>query len=276
MLNDFRHKPGSPSAEPRVPHSRRRWLKLAIAGFLAILIVGVALAGSSGSDSKTALRNAQSFSKIRGGPQGSPDFQFIGQGQIVGGVGKTWLITGVPIEMDDHTQIHGDLQAGDFVVLSGRILSSGNWLADHIEPSEENAPFFTFNGPLVAMDQGFWKIGDKSLVVDERTELGSDLALDDLVLATFTLMEDGSWLALKVEYFDEPWVEPTPAPTETIAPAEKPAPAIITAPRENDKPSAKPKPAGDDDDDDDHGDDDDDDHDEDDDDDDGHDEDDDD
>ena len=271
-MSDPRYKSNSQSVEPGAARPRRRWLKLAVAGLLAALVVGVALAGSPDSDPRAALRKTQSVSKARVGFLEPPDFQFIGQGQIVGGAGMSWLISGVPIQLDDNTQIVGDLGAGDFVVLSGRILSSGNWLADHIERSDVKDVYFTFNGPLVAMSQESWKIGDKSLVVDERTELGSDLALDDLVLATFTLMEDGSWLALKVEYFDEPWVEPTPAPTETIAPAEKPAPAIITAPRENDKPSAKPKPAGDDDDDVDHGDDDDDDHDEDDDDDDGHDE----
>jgi hypothetical protein len=32
---------------------------------------------------------------------------------------------------------------------------------------------------------------------------------------------------------------------ETLVPAEKPAPAIITAPKKNDKPPVKAKPAGD-------------------------------
>jgi hypothetical protein len=181
--------------------------------------------------------------------QGSPDFQFIGQGQIVGGSGMDWLFSGLPIELDEHTQIVGDLGAGDFVVLSGRILSNGAWLADHIERSDGKDTYFTFNGPLAAMAQGTWKVGGRLLMVDERTELGSDLALNDPVLVTFTLLEDGSWLALKVEYFDEPWIEPTPTPTVTTAPAEEPAPAVISAPKKNDKPAAKPKPADYDDDD---------------------------
>ncbi len=217
-----------------------------------MLVVGGALAGSTGSDSKVALRKAQTVSKVRLGIQGSPDFQFIGQGQIVGGAGMDWLISGVPIELDEHTQIVGNLGAGDFVALSGRILSNGDWLADHIEPSDEKAKFFTFNGPLVSMEKGVWTIGNNSLVVNGRSELGIDLALNDPVLVTFTLMEDGSWLALKVEYFDEPWIEPTPAPTETLAPAANPAPAIITAPNKNNKPSIKQQPAGEDDNEDEH------------------------
>ncbi len=243
MLNDFRHQSASQSAGSGVARPRR-WLKFAIAGFLAMVVVGGALAGSTDSDSKAALREAQSVSKTQGGLQGPPDFQFIGQGQIVGGAGMGWLIGGVPVELDEHTQIDGDLNVGDFVILSGRILSSENWLADHIERSDEKASFFTFNGPLVSMDSGSWKIGDRLLVVDERTELGSDLALNDPVLVTFTLQEDGSWLALKVEYFDKPWIEPTPTPTETLAPAEETAPAIIAAPKS--KPPAWSKPGGDD------------------------------
>jgi len=248
MANDLRHKSGTPGAEPQELSPRRRWLKLALAGFLAALVVGVALAGSPDSDSRAAFRKTQSVSKARGGLLAPPDFQFIGQGQIVGGAGMNWLISGVPIELDEHTQIAGDLRVGDFVVLSGRILSNGAWLADHIERSDEQAASFTFNGIVVAMSQGSWKVGDRLLVVDERTELGSDLALNDPVLVTFTLLEDGSWLALKVEYFDEPWIEPTPTPTETLTPTEEPAPAIITAPKKNDKPPAKPKSGGKDDD----------------------------
>ena len=247
-MSNLRHKSGSPGVELQELHPPRRWLRLAIAGFLALLVVGVALAGSPGSGTRAALRKTQSVSKARGGLLAPPDFQFIGQGQIVGGAGMDWLISGVPIELDDHTQIVGELRAGDFVILSGRILGNGDWLADHIERSGEQAVIFTFNGPLVAMAQGIWRVGDKSLVVDERTELEADLALNDPVLVTFTLLEDGSWLALKVEYFDEPWVEPTPTPTEAFAPAEKPAPAVITAPKNNDKPPAKPKSGGKDDD----------------------------
>lgn len=245
--SNFRHHSGSPSAEPQAQYPRRRWLKLAIAGFLALLVVGVALAGSPDSDPRAALHKTQSVSKARGEALAPPDFQFIGQGQIVGGAGMDWLISGVPVELDDHTQIAGDLRAGDFVVLSGRILSNGDWQADHIERGNEQAAFFTFNGPLVGMTQGSWKVGDKSLVVDARTELESDLALNDPVLVTFTPQGDGSWLALKVEYFDKPWIEPTPTPTETLAPAVKPAPAVITAPKKNDKPPTKPKSSGKDD-----------------------------
>lgn len=244
MENDLRHRSGSQSAESQAAPPRRRWLKFAIAGLLAMLVVGVALAGSPQSGSRAASRKIQSVSKARVGFLEPPDFQFIGQGQIVGGAGMSWLISGVPIELDDNTQIVGDLGAGDFVVLSGRILSSGDWLADHIEWSDAKDTYFTFNGPLVAMGQGSWKVGDRSLVVDERTEMESDLALNDPVLVTFTLLEDGSWLALKIEYFDEPWIEPTPTPTETLVPAENPAPAVITAPKKNDKPPARPKSGG--------------------------------
>ena len=220
-----------------------------MAGILALLVVGVAMAGSASIDSKAILRDAQSMSKIRGGLFAPPDFQFIGQGQIVGGAGRTWLVSGVPIELDDRTQIVGNLRAGDFVLLSGRISKSGAWLADRIENSDGSDSFFTFNGPLVSMENGVWVIGGKPLVVDAQTELGSDLAVNDLVLATFTPLEDNSWLALKVERFDEPWIEPTPIPTATLAPepAKDPAPASIKQPKnndKNDKPSNKPKPPG--------------------------------
>jgi hypothetical protein len=219
-----------------------------------MLFVGGALARSTDSASKAALRNAQSVNKNLGAPHAPPDFQFIGQGRIEGGAPGIWLIVGVPIQINDHTQTVGDIQAGDFVILSGRILNNGAWLADHLERSDGTDPLFTFNGTLETIGQEVWQVDGKPLLVNEQTQVDGDLAVDDLVLVTFTPLEDGSWLALNVEPFDEPWIEPTPTPTEapasteSIAPAKKPAPAIIAAPKEKDKPSAKPKPAGNDDD----------------------------
>jgi len=203
----------------------RRWLKPGIAGLLAVLLIAVA--GFTFGGSKAALRSFKAFSKDPRGLMGSPDFQFIGQGRIVGGSGDTWLVEGVPLQVDDHTQIVGELHAGDFVSLSGRILRNGAWLADHIEPGEAKEATFTFNGPLEALAEGAWVIGGKSLRVNAQTQVDSGLAVNDLLLVTFTPLEDGTWQAVKIERFDAPWIEPTPTPTLTPVPTETETPVKL-------------------------------------------------
>jgi hypothetical protein len=149
----------------------------------------------------------------------SADFQFTGQGQILGGAGNTWMVSSVPIQVGEHTQIIGALNAGDYVTLSGRILDSGVWLADRIEKAVIQQPVFTFNGLLLSIEPGAWQIGSTTLALNEASEVDAELAVNDPVLATFTPLESGAWLALKIERFDEPWIEPTPIPSATPTPS---------------------------------------------------------
>ena len=239
-MNEPRHASSSTAAET----PPRRWLKPGIAGLLVVLVIAIALAGFTFGGSKAALRSLQALSKDPRSLLGSPDFQFIGQGRIVGGSGDTWLVEGVPLQVDDHTQIVGELHAGDFVTLSGRILRNGAWLADRFEPGEAKEASFTFNGPLEGMADGVWVIGGKSLKVNEQTQVESGLAINDLVLVAFTPLEDGTWQAMKIERFDAPWIEPTPTPTVTPTPAETEAPAQIKAPKAIESPKIKPKSPG--------------------------------
>jgi hypothetical protein len=92
---------------------------------------------------------------------------------------------------------------------------------------------------LVSIETGAWRIGSSVLVVNEQTQVEGELAVNDLVLATFTPLEDGTWLALKIEPFDEPWVEPTPTPTVTPTAA----PAVTKEPQKKVAPSVGPEPA---------------------------------
>jgi hypothetical protein len=175
----------------------------------------------------------------------SADFQFTGQGWVLGGAGNTWLVSGVPIQVDERTQIIGALNAGDSVTLSGRILDSGVWLADRIERADIQQPVFTFNGLLVAIEPDAWRIGSTTLALNEVSEVDAGLAVNDPVLATFTPLESGTWLALKIEPFDKPWVEPTPVPTATPTPslATTSEPQKKVAPPVSEESPKKPKPS---------------------------------
>ena len=228
---------GTTESDQKQPR-RLGWLKPGLVLIMLVLILGFTMAGSARSAIKATSRLGQAFSKDGRSWLASPDFQFTGQGWILGGAGNTWLVSGVPIQVDQHTQIIGALNAGDSVTLSGRILDSGTWLADRIERADILQPVFTFNGLLLSIEPGGWRIGNVTLTVNEASEVDAGLAVNDPVLATFTPLESGTWLALKIEPFDKPWVEPTPIPTAT------PSPSLATTsePQKNVAPPARSEP----------------------------------
>ena len=223
---------------------RRRipgWLKVVVfVAFLAILL-NAGMVALARLDSKVASRQATAISKALGAWQASVDFQFTGQGRIVGGAGKTWVVSGVPVRLGEDTQLIGEMHASDAVVLSGRILESGVWLADRIERADIQESVFTYNGTLDAIEKDMWRVGGLDLVVNDTSQIIGTMAVGDLVLASFTPNADGSRLALTIEPFDQPWVEPTPLPTVTPLSKDVPPsqPALDDSPQKK-SPDVKP------------------------------------
>ena len=205
-----------------------------------IVIMAFAMAAVIQNDSNNAPDEAQNVALAQDGPTLPPDFQFIGQGRITGGTESAWIIGGVPINLDEHTQLMSDLHGGDFVTLSGRILQDGTWLADRIESAQESKSFFTVNGRLDWIRGSVWRIGGHSLLVNLQTEVGSDLGIGDILMATFSVLENGAWLASKIVAFDKFPATPTPTPTAT--PTQTPEPTSAPASQPAAKPANKPAP----------------------------------
>jgi hypothetical protein len=208
----------------------RGWIRSGF-GIAFIILVITALISAIGSQETTQAASSS-------GPANDPpldrsnlplDFQFIGQGRITGGTEGTWIIGDIPIRVDGGSILVGDLHVGDFVTLSGRILGKGGWLADRIELAQEGASFFTFNGPLEQQKGSLWRVGDRSVMVDSETALDPDLKIDDLVLVTFTVLGDNTWLATEIRAFDATIFEPTPTPKPTKAPPKKAVPTPTSA-----------------------------------------------
>jgi len=211
--------------------------------FAAIVIMAFVMAAFIQNDPINSPNDAQNVALAQDGPTLRPDFQFIGQGRITGGTESTWIIGGIPINLDEHTQLMSDLHAGDFVTLTGRIVQDGTWLADRIELTQENESFFTFNGRLDWMRGSVWRIGGHSLLVNLITELGSNLGIGDTLMATFSVLENGAWLAYKIVAFDKFPPTPTPTPMPTATPTEAPQPTSIPESQPEIKPANKPGPA---------------------------------
>jgi hypothetical protein len=197
-------------------HRRLKLSMTLVAPFLLILVIGLF------SSSRPAIQAATRLSSVVDRPQDLADlpfdYQFIGQGQITGGTADEWMIGNVSIRVGGHTEFIDDVHVGDFVVLSGRILQNQVWLADRIQSTQDRQNFFTFDSPLEQVQGGVWQIGGHSLKVDQQTELGENLQIDQILLTTFTALEDGTWVALKIMAFDKFPEGPIAIATETASP----------------------------------------------------------
>lgn len=205
-----------------------------------IVIAAFVMAAFIQNYSYNGADEAQNVALAQGDSTQPPDFQFIGRGRITGGTETAWIIGGVPIDLSEHTQLMSDMRGGDFVTLSGRILPNGMWLADRIEISQEEESSFAFNGRLEWIRGSVWRIGRHSLLVNLQTEIGSDLGIGDTLMATFSVLDNGAWLASKIMAFDKFPITPTPTPTAT--PTQTPEPTSAPTSRPAAKPANKPAP----------------------------------
>jgi hypothetical protein len=212
---------------PRLQRSfgSQRLSKPGLAVGLFILSALAVMAIFFGSqNSRAATQNLPGEIQSTQASTDSPDFQFMGQGAITGGSDKIWIIGGLPVRIGEDTVFLGRLNVGDFVTLSGRILSDGVWLADRIETIQEGESFFTFSGPFEWVRGSVWRIGDHSVLINQQTEIERDLKVNGILLTTFSILENGTWLAKRIEAFDKFPIDPTatPIPTPTVTPTPKP------------------------------------------------------
>lgn len=167
------------------------------------------------------VRPGQRATVRAGQPPDEPAFRFLARGTVEAVSGTTWSIQGVPVTVGDQTGWVGEPGAGDGVLVQGRVLDDGRWLADRVEAISLEEPAFRFAGPLASMDGDIWQVGPHFARVDERTALDADLTLDSAVQASVLPEEDGVWRAVSVELLQPPSEEPHP--TETPDPGADPS-----------------------------------------------------
>lgn len=195
---------------------RPRWAILAGMVLLGLLLVALGI-GSSLASTDQSVSSLQ-HQKDLISPQ---EYQFTGQGKLTGGSAETWVIGGVPIVTGDLARTEGRIQPGDTISLVGHITKNGAWVAERISVIDETSSFFSFAGPLESKSDDAWQVAGITLAIDEKTILGNGIPLGELVLATFQVQPDDTWLALEIQAISalEKARTPTTTPTPTITPS---------------------------------------------------------
>jgi len=133
----------------------------------------------------------------------TPTYQFSLQGQLMSIDGDLWKVNDVLFSITNATDLEGNPQVGNQVLVEGRILGGDERVADHIEVIDDEDSSSTFTGVLRSMEGSPWLVDNIEIVVDQGTERDDDLEIGDTVEVTFIVLSGGSWYALEIEGLKE-------------------------------------------------------------------------
>jgi len=187
-------------------------------------------------------------------PQSTPEdptYAFYIQGPIESMEGESWVVGGTPVTVP--SSLGEGFQSGDWVVIRGRILSDGTYLADRVTYARNEQVKLRFTGVIESIGESSWVIGGKTVLVNDQTELDGDLSVGDVVSVSYLIQPDGSWLAREIEALegeDRPTPTPTPTVEESPTPQTSETPTatlevtetLTTTPETSETPTATPEP----------------------------------
>ena len=180
--------------------------------------------------SEVTLASGQATAVLPGKNLEQPGYQFTLQGPVTSIQSEQWIVDNIAFHVTDQTDILGTYQVGDAVLVEGRILAPGNWVADSISPAPDAGQKVTFTGVIQEMPgvPGTWQIGGITVEVNDQNKLGNDLKVGTPVEVTAVLLpNDSKMLAADIEPLEEqekPTATPTftATPTETVTPSSTP------------------------------------------------------
>jgi len=157
---------------------------------------------------------------------------------FVGTVESTdpWVVSGIPLSVDDETIVDGDVSVGDLVKVEARILPDGTWLAIKIAPASVDglglgcvsisAIVVRVNADQIELLNG------PTIPLDDDVAVAGDLATGSVIVIVVCVDADGTIhiVSIIVIYWLEPPVVPTP--TVVSPPPTPPAPPSTPPPEE--------------------------------------------
>src|SRR5258706_1070152 len=139
------------------------------------------------------------------GPEQAPQppaFRFASSDTLTTVNGSTWNVSGIPFSITGETSIAGKPEVGQAIFVKGRILKTGQWVADVISTESRAKAEFQLTGAVQAIEAGSWNIDGTNVFTDEATVIGEDINIGDPVVVVYT--RDGNRrLALEIAKLDD-------------------------------------------------------------------------
>ena len=96
------------------------------------------------------------------------------------------LVNGIPVRLKDGAIVNGEIQPGRVIEVEGQT-QPGGW----IEADELHLRFFEQAGELMAIDPGFWTVGETRFKISPTTRIDPALKTGDQVLVLVYSSDDG-------------------------------------------------------------------------------------
>lgn len=164
---------------------------------------------------------------------GSREIEFTGK--VISMAADEWVVDDKTVKVDPKTEIEAAIGVGDQVKVEALLQMDGSYLAREIElahtikmtpgvtktPKPSQTPGvhkeLEFSGKVISISADQWVIGDKTVLVDARTEIEGSPVVGDLVKVEAELLASGSWRAEEIEKVKTgtPAASKTPAATKT-------------------------------------------------------------
>lgn len=127
------------------------------------------------------------------GPLDYPLYEFSLTGELVSSMGHVWDVAGVEFYVGSKTEINAGASTGDAVAVRGRILETGERLADIITLAEEDPLVSNFSGVVESVSNGIVVVNGRELI------LGTDAGIQvgDVITISLIASSEGGWQAIE-------------------------------------------------------------------------------
>ena len=134
-----------------------------------------------------------------------------------------WVVSGIPLVVDDETVIKGEVNVGDLVKVKAQILPDGTWLARKIKRIEVESGLgcFSFSAVVVGVEGNqLVLLNGETIYPGDGVIIEGEVAVDSVILVFVCVDADGSITIVSIIVIYHPDEEPPPTPTPLPAPGD--------------------------------------------------------
>ena len=114
---------------------------------------------------------------------------------------EVWLISDVPVAVNEATLTDEDLLPGSVVLVRGDVLDDGTWLARSIRRIRTQVRTFEFVGKVERVDP--WMVAGIELEMRLYTVIDEGIGEDDQVRVQGIILDDGTWVVETIKWVDQ-------------------------------------------------------------------------
>jgi hypothetical protein len=151
--------------------------------------------------SQAYVRAGQGLASVLGEPLSTPGYLFVLQGELTSQVDNLWIVAGVNIIVAEETQVVGNPELYENVLVQGQIQDQYDWVADSIQPALADAQAGAYSGYVtgVSDDQLTWQVNGIDFMIDGEAQVDGGIEIGDAVRVAFVVLEGGGWQVVRID-----------------------------------------------------------------------------